>query len=110
MTDDERPKPRRYTLLAQAAAVEYAAQWADPPDHALNAARITMRLLADHDEGLRALIGHLRRVGGIQGSDDMLGNPAVRHVLETFPDAILSTPHTADETAPMNAPTHEPTS
>lgn len=85
---------QRTSLADMAAAVERAVMGPGTAAHAANliAAARTLRLLAHHDDGLRAMLCYLRiwSVPDAAHAEHLATQPGVREVVAAFPDAVLS--------------------
>ena len=66
---------------------------------AMRAVLATLRTVSAHADGLRVLIQHLRQETEAE-TKALLGHGAVRKLLETFPDAVLSGISPIKTTAP----------
>jgi hypothetical protein len=92
-------------IAHQVAAVERIARREATPD--ILAALATLRLIADHADGLRALIKYLRAAdlqpGETPSAEEtraLMAHPAIAEIVRHFPDAEVTAIHPVTPPAP----------
>lgn len=86
----ERELDQREDVYARfVAAKRMKVETAESRKAAMRAVLATLRTVSAHADGLRLLIQHLRHETEAE-TKSLLGHAAVRGLLETFPDAVLS--------------------
>lgn len=81
---------REHLYPVQIAKGRLKPETADVKLQHLRAAAATMRIIADHADGLRELLKALRAKAGELDMARLAEHPAVVEVLKQFPDAVLS--------------------